>query len=412
MGPTCSIPAWSSAEFFDTFDEFGNPGPDGLLDHPRDGSGFTVAATDPATGGYQNSQLDYYPAYYHDGTVPADLLYSNTLSSAGRQVNNAAIRNLRCRPLTMHTCSHYHYHNGKVWYPFANSVSWNPSHAGVLALNMNQIRSNPGYYRAWRFDDPAPWEWIGINGPSFAQAHWFGVAAVDRLAGKVYYTGQSSDTIFQLDTTTETLTRITMSELAGKSRSSGCSQIAQIGSSRYWVILGTASKEIYVINITNPGSLAYVGTFAWDAPVNYQWSLARQTNVPSGTLSAAWGLAWHTKSQKFLLYNCDSLNEDPNGGRQQIRVLTPPLVAGELDTSPGATWAASRFLPAPGGLGSSQFPDLNNLSSNIGGGGGSYTRFGIIENFAESGDDLLVQFSRWDSPMWVVKLAGPVQDIQ
>ncbi len=75
---------------------------------------------------------------------------------------NPDLRLIRRRPRTLHTCSHYHYSNGKVWYPIMNAWNRGTGETSLvkLALDVAALRRDPSLGK-WRYGDLGPWQYVG-----------------------------------------------------------------------------------------------------------------------------------------------------------------------------------------------------------------------------------------------------------
>ena len=125
-----------------------------------------------------------------------------------------------------------------------------------------------------------------------------------------------------------------------------------------------------------------------------QWAVNLQKIVSGYSgYPAAYGMVYHAPGRCFLAYNCDQLPD-----RAVVRVLKIPFRAdGTYDPRGEWRWSEAR-LGAEG-------PDDNNPKTpGIGGGGGSYTRFNCLTDFAGTRDSLLLHLSRYDRPTWICRL--------
>jgi hypothetical protein len=138
---------------------------------------------------------------------------------------------------------------------------------------------------------------------------------------------------------------------------------------------------------------------SWAAvePVNassMQWAVNLQKIVSGYSgYPAAYGMVYHAPGRCFLAYNCDQLPD-----RAVVRVLKIPFRAdGTYDPRGEWRWSEAR-------LGAAGPDDNNPKTPGIGGGGGSYTRFNCLTDFAGTRDSLLIHLSRYDRPTWICRL--------
>jgi len=377
---------------------------------PRDGRRYYDAANN-ATGasgadGYIDRVLDpsgqnysrpfVVPGWLNDGPQPAIL--------AGEKKPDLS-RVFR-RPRTLHTCSHYHYSNGRIWYPIMNA--WNQG-SGLtslvkLALDVDAVRRDPSL-KAWRYGSPRPWQYLGViseqTGGDTGE-FGFGVGALDPSTGRVWYVGQKTSNYWSLETLGGSAGNHQFFSDAprGKDLRSSAGNIAHGvrvasgGVTSLFVLMEIGTHRLWILDISKAGSGS-----AWSVvePVNgsrYEWAYGLK-KVSSGYAGhpAGYGMVFHEPSQSFLAYNCDQL---PN--RSVLRRLAIPLHSdGTYD--PKGDWVWSEIAC------SGQAPATNNpRAGNIGGGGGSYTRFNILPDFCGSGQALLVHLSHFDQPTFVCKL--------
>jgi len=377
---------------------------------PSDGRRFFDAhnngSSEPFPDGYMDRVLDpnghpylrplLVPGWLGDGPQPP-------IEHSDRSPNLGLVRR---RPRTLHTCSHYHYSNGRVWYPIMNG--WNHG-TGLtslvkLALDMDALRQDPGL-RKWRYADPGPWRYLGTISEQTGgdtSAFGFGVAALDQSTGKIWYVGQRTSSYWSMDTRGPAAGQhayFNDSPREKDVRSSGGAiahalPVAGGGATSLFVIMEIGTYRLWVFDISKAGTGK-----AWSVvtPANagsFEWGAALKVIEPGFSgYPAAYGMVYHESSRCFFAYNCDQM---PN--RAALRKLSIPLRKdGTYD--PEGSWAWSEVVL------SGQAPAVNNpTSGNIGGGGGSYTRFNIFPDFAGTGEALLVHLSQFDEATSVCKL--------
>jgi len=376
---------------------------------PKDGRRHYDAESNSALGaapdGYQDRVSDLegieylrpllVPGWLADGPHPA-IPYSD---------RNPDVSRILRRPRTLHTCSHYHYSNGRIWFPIMNG--WNQG-TGLtslvkLVLDVDAVRKNPAM-KAWRFGSPEPWRYIGTISEETRDKSAFGmgVASLDPSTGKIWYAGQRTSSYWSMDTLGPAPGRHSYYDDAphAKDLRSSAGAIAYGlptaggGTTSLFVIMEVASLRLWVLDISKAGTGR-----AWSAvtPVNaedFEWAANLKLVQPdfSGH-AAAFGMVYHSAGRCFLAYNCDQL---PN--RSVLRKLAIPLRKdGTYDASGDWTWSEIVLDGQP--------PALNNpKAGNIGGGGGSYTRFNMFSDFSGTGEALLVHLSQFDAPTSVCKL--------
>jgi hypothetical protein len=349
--------------------------------------------TDPDNQPYQSPLL--VPGWVLDGPQP-DIKFND---------RHPDLRLVRRRPRSLHTCSHYHYSDGKVWYPIMNSWDRGTGDTSLvkLALDVASLRRDPALGR-WRYGDPGPWQYLGTipeQTSGRTDAYGFGVAALDRSTGKLWYAGQKTSTYWSMDTLGPNAGAHQFFADAPREKdfSSSAGSIAHdvrmsSGSpTSLFVIMEQGTYRVWVLDTR----LAGTGK-AWIAvePVNssaMQWSFNLQKVEPGYVgYPAAYGMVYHAPGRCFLAYNCDQLPD-----RAVVRVLKIPYRSdGTYDPRGEWRWSEARL----GSVG----PDENNPTPGIGGGGGSYTRFNCLPNFGGTPDSLLVHLSQYDRPTWVCRL--------
>jgi hypothetical protein len=349
---------------------------------------------DPAGVVYQSPML--LPGWALDGPQPG-IAFDD---------RDPDLRLIRRRPRSLHTCSHYHYSNGRIWYPIMNS--WDPGTGETslvkLALDVEGLRRDPSL-GSWRYGDPGPWQYLGTIAEQKSgrtDAFGFGVGALDRSNGRLWYVGQRSVTYWSLETRGASAGRHSFYNDAPRDKdlSSSAGAIAHDvrksdgKTTSLFVMMEQGSLRIWIFDT----SLAGTGR-AWTAVVpdkatEMQWSHNLQKHVPgySGH-PAAYGMVYEAAGKCFLAYNCDQMPD-----RAAVRVLRMPLRSdGTYDPEGRWQWSEVRL----GSVG----PDENNpTAQGIGGGGGSYTRFNCMPDFAGTGESLLLHLSRHDRATWVCRL--------
>ncbi len=364
--------------------ESSEPVPDGYIDKVVDQNGIAY------------SRPIKVPGWLSDGPHP-NILYSDRSPDVSRILR---------RPRTVHTCSHYHYSNGRVWYPIMNA--WNQG-SGLtslvkVALDVNALRTNPSL-KEWRYANPAPWSYIGTISEQTGGdtgAFGFGVAALDPASGKIWYAGQRTSSYWSMDTRGNSAGQHAFYDDSPREKDIRSSAgaiahgLAQAGggTTSLFVMMEIGTLRLWVLDISKAGTGQGWSVVAPKNASNFEWAAALKLVEPNHAgHSAAYGMVYHAPSKAFLAYNCDQL---PN--RAVVRKLSIPLRSdGTYD--PAGSWAWTEM--ALGG----QAPAVNNpTSANIGGGGGSYTRFNIFPDFAGNGEALLVHLSHYDQPTSVCKL--------
>lgn len=317
------------------------------------------------------------------------------------------LRLVRRRPRTLHTCSHYHYSNGKVWYPIMNSWDRGSGETSLvkLALDVDALRRDPALGQ-WRYGDLGPWQYLGTIREQTGggmDSYGFGVASLDRSTGRLWYVGQKSATYWSMDTQGATAGqhRFYRDAPPQKDLSSSAGAIAHDvrltdrATTSLFVLMEQGSHRLWILDTAAAGT----GRDAWSVvepagAAALQWSHNLQRVVPGYVgHTAAYGMVYHAPGRCFLAYNCDQLPD-----RAVVRVLHMPL-HGDGTYDPRGTWRWSEVR-----LGS-EGPDENNPTARgIGGGGGSYTRFNCIPDFAGTGEALLLHLSSHERPTWVGRL--------
>jgi hypothetical protein len=371
--------------YFDAYNNTsGQRGPDGYMDKVLDPSGATFAR--PLV----------VPGWLGDGPQP-QIRATDRLPDL-----NKILR----RPRTLHTCSHYHYSNGRVWYPIMNS--WNQG-SGLtslvkLSLDVDAVRRDPAL-KNWRYGSVAPWRYLGViseqNGGDTSE-FGFGVGALDPSTGKIWYVGQRTSSYWSMETRGQAAGQHRFYRDAPRDkdlRSSAGSichgiPVADGVTTSLFVMMEVGTYRLWVLDISKAGTGE-----AWSVvnPVGaskYEWAAGLSGVVPRHSgYTAAYGMVFHQLSASFLAYNCDQL---PN--RATLRKLTIPTGSGGV-YDPKGDWVWSEINV--GG----DAPGTNNpRAGNIGGGGGSYTRFNIFPDFCGTGEALLVHLSHFDQATHVCKL--------
>jgi hypothetical protein len=319
---------------------------------------------------------------------------------------NPDLRLIHRRPRTLHTCSHYHYSNGKVWYPILNSWDRGTGDTSLvkLALDVDALRHNPALGK-WRYGDLGPWQYLGTireQAGGAMDSFGFGVAALDRSTGKIWYTGQKTSNYWSMTTTGKDAGQHEFFSDAPRAKdfSSTAGAIAERVSTSdgrttsLFVIMEQGSYRVWILDTTLAGSGR-----AWSVvdPKNsaaMQWSFNLQKVTPGYEgYPAAYGMVYHAPSGHFLVYNCDQLPD-----RAAVRILSMPLNSdGTYDARGSWQWGEVRL--------GTDGPGVNNPTAlGIGGGGGSYTRFNCFPDFAGTSDSLLIHLSTPDTPTWVCRL--------
>jgi hypothetical protein len=370
------------------------------------------------------------PGYLNDGVggpygTHPDLLYSDPnpdlakLAATGR------------RPKTAHTCSHYYYANGKVWFAFHNA--WNagtgPSSAAKLYLDRAGLKSGT-VKKEWVQGKLGPWGYAGPiheipMGAEVSSSMAFGTGAIDRKTGLIWYIGAGTRSFWAMNTVDGSHTFYKEAKPIVTRNPSGISAIGHVsvaggGTRTLWVHLisafggsgkWTGTNDVLVADITGA---APASPPAWSLkPTNggeFEWAYHRAKEDPTWPKSAgghsqpcsAWGLVWHAPSRAFLAYNPDQIQKQglttrDAQSRSVIRKLAVPMVDGVYD--PAGRWIWSEVDLGP------LAPDtVNPGAANTGGGGGSYTRFNILPNFDGQGNALLIHFSMYDKPVYLAKI--------
>jgi len=361
-----------------------SPGPDRYLDPVVDQDGMAYA------------RPLLVPGWLGDGPQP-QIRYSDRSPDLSRVLR---------RPRTVHTCSHYHYSNGRVWYPILNA--WNQGSGRTslvkLALDLDLLRKSP-VLKSWRYGSPGPWRYIGAiteQTGGDTDTFGFGVAALDSSTGRIWYTGQRTSSYWSMETLGTAAGKHTYYDDAPRDKplSSSAGAIAyglpqaDGSTTSLFVLMEVGTFRLWVLDTSKAGS----GT-AWSVvtPVNasrFEWAAGLKAVEPSHSgHPAAYGMVYHASSRCFLAYNCDQLPS-----RSVVRKLSVPLRAdGTYDSKGNWVWSEIVLGGEP--------PAVNNPSArNIGGGGGSYTRFNIFPDFAGTGEALLVHLSHFNQPTSVCKL--------
>lgn len=366
--------------------ESGDAVPDGFIDRVLDPSGATYA------------RPFVVPGWLNDGPQP-QIAASDRAPDLGKILR---------RPRTLHTCSHYHYSNGRVWYPIMNA--WNQG-SGLtslvkLALDVDGLRQNPAL-KAWRYGDLGPWRYLGViseqTGGDTAD-FGFGVAALDASTGKIWYAGQKTSTYWSMDTRGASAGQHRFYSDAPRTKKLSSSagsichgiRLASGETTSLFVMLEVGTYRVWVLDTSKAGS-----GDAWTViePANaekFEWAAELKKVEPSFTgYTAAYGMVYETNSSSLLAYNCDQL---PN--RSTLRRLSIPSHA-DGTYNPQGNWTWSEILMA------GDPPSPNNPGAgNIGGGGGSYTRFNIIPDFGGTGESLLIHLSHFDQATSVCKFVA------
>lgn len=313
---------------------------------------------------------------------------------------------VRRRPRTLHTCSHYHFSNGRVWYPIMNSWDRGTGDTSLvkLALDVDALRRDPALGQ-WRYGEIGPWQYLGAireQNAGATDAFGFGVAALDSSTGKIWYAGQRTVTYWSLDTAGSLAGQHSFYSDApvGKDLSSSAGAIAHGvpmpdgRSTSLFVMMEQGSYRLWVLDTSLAGSGRAWSVVEPENADDMTWASGLHKLVPGYRgYPAAYGMVYEDSSKSFLAYNCDQLPD-----RASVRVLRIPRHQdGAYDARGRWRWEEVRL----GDVG----PDENNPGAGgIGGGGGSYTRFNCLANFAGSGESLLVHLSRHDRPTWVCRL--------
>ena len=367
---------------------------------------YNNKSLEPSPDGYQDKVLDpnglaylrplLVPGWLGDGPQPL-IAHSDRSPNLGLVVR---------RPRTLHTCSHYHYSNGRVWYPIMNA--WNHG-TGLtslvkLALDVDALRQNPAL-KNWSYADLGPWRYLGTISEQTSgdtDAFGFGVAALDRSTGKIWYVGQRAPSYWSMDTLGPAAGQHAYFNDAPREkdlRASGGAiahalPVAGGGAISLFVMMEVGTYRLWVFDISKAGTGKGWSVVSPENAGSFEWAAGLKAVEPGYSgYPAAYGMVYHEPSRCFFAYNCDQM---PN--RAALRKLSIPLRKdGTYD--PQGTWAWSEI-----GLGG-QAPAVNNpTSGSIGGGGGSYTRFNIFPDFAGTGEALLVHLSQFDEATSVCKL--------
>jgi hypothetical protein len=363
---------------------------------PQSGDPFmTGLAVLDATGARYQSPV-VVPGWLLDGPHPG-IAYNDRDPDLAR---------IRRRPRTLHTCSHYHYSNGKVWYPIMNAWDRGTGETSLvkLALDMSALRADSSL-GAWRYGDPGPWQYVGVIGEQTGgatDAFGFGVGDLDPSTGKLWYAGQRTSTYWSVETIGAGAGQHSFYSDAPRDKdlSSSAGAIAHGirtaagNTTSLFVMMEQGTHRLWILDT----SLAGTGR-GWSVvePVNastLQWAHNLQKVVPGYVgHAAAFGMVYLENARCFLAYNCDQLPD-----RAAVRVLRIPLRAdGSYDPHGQWRWSEER-------LGDAGPDDNNPRAPGIGGGGGSYTRFNCLPNFAGTNESLLIHLSRHDRPTWVCRL--------
>jgi len=360
---------------------------------PKSGEAFInrLPITDPNGKVYESPVV--LPGWLLDGPAP-EIAFND------RQPD---LRQVRRRPRTLHTCSHYHYSNGKVWFPIMNA--WDRGSGATslvkLALDVAALRSDPSL-AAWRYGDIGPWQYVGVIREQTGggqDAFGFGVGALDRSTGKIWYVGQRTASYWSMDTLGATTGQHRFYDDAPREKdlSSSAGAIAHGITKRdgretsLFVMMEQGSHRLWILDTAQAGT----GT-GWSSvePANARslvWSHSLRQVAPGYEgHPPAYGMVYHAPARCFLAYNCDQLPD-----RASVRVLRVPFNSdGSYDPDGHWEWDQATF----GDTG----PDLNN--PRAAGGGGSYTRFNSIPDYAGTGDTLLIHLSSHNRPTWVCRL--------
>ena len=310
------------------------------------------------------------------------------------------------RPRTLHTCSHYHYSNGKIWYPIMNSWDRGTGETSLvkLALDIDALRREPEL-GAWRYGDLGPWSYLGTiseQREGATDSFGFGVASLDPTSGRIWYVGQRSTAYWSLETLGPSAGSHTYYRDApvNKDLSSSAGAIAHDirvsrgGVTSLFVIMEQGSYRVWILDTALAGRGNGWSVVEPDNARLLQWSRSLQTMAPGYVgYPSAYGMVYDASSMGFLAYNCDQMPD-----RGAVRVLRIPIRS-DGTYEPGGRWRWENVhLDGEG-------PDENNPGAGgTGGGGGSYTRFSRIDDFAGSGDALLMHLSRYDKPTWVCRI--------
>jgi hypothetical protein len=274
-----------------------------------------------------------------------------------------------------------------------------------LSLDVEALRSDPSLGK-WRYGDLGPWQYAGTileQTGGATDAYGFGVAALDRSSGKIWYTGQKTANYWALDTVGERAGMHTFFSDAPREKdlSSSAGAIAHgvttgdgRGTTSLFVMMEQGSLRIWILDIALAGSGRAWSVVQPDNASALEWSHNLKKIFPDyDGYPAAYGMVYYPPGRCFIAYNCDQLPD-----RAAVRILRMPLRSdGSYDQGGRWAWEEHRL----GTIG----PDENNPTARgIGGGGGSYTRFNCFPNFAGTGESLLVHLSRHDRPTWVCRL--------
>jgi hypothetical protein len=316
------------------------------------------------------------------------------------------LRKIRRRPRTLHTCSHYHYSNGRAWFPIMNSWDRGTGDTSLvkLSLDVAGLRRDASLGK-WRYGDPGPWQYLGTIREQTSggmDSYGFGVAALDSSTGRIWYVGQKSTTYWSMET---------LGEHAGshafyrdgpreKDLSSSAGAIATgiaVDSGRVtslFVMLEQGSHRVWILDTGRAGSGDGWSVVEPENASRMEWAHNLRRIVPDYVgHAAAYGMVYFAPGKCFLAYNCDQLPD-----RAAVRVMRIPFRRdGTFDPNGKWAWSEARL--------GSHGPDENNPTARgIGGGGGSYTRFNCVPDFAGTGNALLVHLSHFDRPTWVCRL--------
>jgi hypothetical protein len=235
-----------------------------------------------------------------------------------------------------------------------------------------------------------------------SSAFGFGVAALDRATGKIWYAGQKSANYWSLDTLGASAGKHTFYDDAPREKdfSSSAGAIASNiplaggGTTSLFVVMEQGTYRIWILEIPKAGTGQAWYPASPSNGASLEWAAGIKARTPDFVgHPAAYGMVYHAPSKSFLAYNCDQLRD-----RSVLRKLSIPLRSdGTYDRNAAWSWTEVRVGGAAPGVNSP-------TAAGIGGGGGSYTRFNLMPDFGGTGEDLLVHLSHYDQGLYVCKL--------
>lgn len=367
------------------------------------------------------AQPYYVPGTWADGPQVSYTVDINNLVLPGTFDHTTIQR----RPRSLHTNNHTHYHNGKVWWPIMDAYNegTGPTSGHKLSLDFQGIKNNPSL-KTWVYGQLAPWQYHGPitewpSGSSFTTNADFGTAALDRVTGRIWYRGQSTDKYWCMETVNNPGSHLYFTGgLAPNDLTSNGSAIAHLTDvndvpKTLWVMLESDSSGGggFYIKIADVTGASAVVTPTWSRQIplnsaNFEWAygIKNYRNPPDPAFpgyAMGYGMVWHAPSQCFLVYNCDQMPHSVANvrGSAAVRKLSPPLVNGKYDSSGSWSWSEVT-LATPEGA-----PEVLIPSKAVAGGGASsHSRFNLIPDFDGLGNALLIHQSVYNAPTWVAKI--------